>query len=442
MWRATPRPYARLRMASRESWGRNGLTAVGTFSGAGGSCLGLEAAGWRVPVAVEFIRAAAETYRVNFPDANLIERDIRRVTVGEIRDFLRHHRGSERVDLLEGSPPCASFSQQGARERGWHDVRAYSDGEQRTDDLFDEFVRLLRGLEPRAFIAENVPGMLMGRALEEYAHVVTLALQECGYRVAARVMNAANFGVPQDRRRLIFLGYRQDTGLHPRFPPPVTPEPHTLRQALASVQIDDPDHVGFLKASSMAGTAVGRTWEAYRGLRDKEDCARCGEPMRAHRSAGVQELRTIPKRKADEPRCARCGQLMSVHPGERAVCADGEFAVEVMPRTRARALFVCADGERAVEVKNYALMTVPELDAPCPTLTATGSAVTSASVVHPLECRKFTPAECKAICGFPEDFVLTGSREQRYERMGRAVPPPLYVVMGRAIAEALGHETV
>jgi DNA (cytosine-5)-methyltransferase 1 len=85
----------------------------------------------------------------------------------------------------------------------------------------------------------------------------------------------------------------------------------------------------------------------------------------------------------------------------------------------------------------YHLLSRPALDKPCPTLTATAAQVSAASVAHPTACRKFTPAECKAICGFPADFVLTGTRKQRVERMGRAVSPPLMRAVATELATAL-----
>lgn len=408
MWTPERAEYVRPSMAEVRAVERNGLTAVGSFSGCGGSSLGLKMAGWEVAAAIEFIPAAAETYRANFPETHLIERDIREVKVGELRDFLQRQRGIGygELDLFEGSPPCASFSPAGMRERGWGTEKKYSDSKQRTDDLFWEWKRLLEGLMPRAFVAENVPGMITGEAESEYAHRITRDLGTVGYRVAAAVLNSAAFGVPQERRRLIFLGYREDQGVHPAFPSPLGGEPHTTRQAIESVDPSEPDHADFLADSSMEGKAVGRTWEWKKGLRDKNDCARCGVSLREHRP-DTKEVGSVKKQKGQE--------------GAR----------------RVKAIYRCADGQEAIEVKDYFLLTLPELDKPCPTVTATGSQTGAASVVHPTENRKFTPAEAKAICGFPADFILTGTREQRYERMGRAVTPPLYAAVGRTIAEAL-----
>jgi DNA (cytosine-5)-methyltransferase 1 len=97
----------------------------------------------------------------------------------------------------------------------------------------------------------------------------------------------------------------------------------------------------------------------------------------------------------------------------------------------------CGDGERAVITKDYFSLVVPDADRPCPTITATGASAGAASVTHPWECRKLTPSEALSVSGFPRGFRLVGSREERYERVGRAVMPPLYEAVGQTIAEAL-----
>lgn len=408
LWDIQAPPLVRPTMEEIRARPSNGLTAVGSFSGCGGSSLGLRMAGWKVPYAIEFIPAAADTYEANSAGTFVDRRDIRKIPPGEILDHLGLLPGE--LDLFEGSPPCASFSAAGNRDKSWGEVKKYSDTKQRTDDLFWEWARILEGLKPRAFVAENVPGLISGNALEEYAHKITRMLGEMGYRVGARVLNSANYGVPQERKRLIFLGYRHDQGVHPEFPYPTSEEPHTTRQALESVDPADPDHAPFVEASSMEPYAVGRTWHALveRGARRE-----------AH-----GDRNAIPPL---EDRCARpeCGKPLEDHDVERR---DNKGRVVDAK---------CEDGEKAVLVKDYFMFQLPDLDKPCPTLTATGSSAGAASVVHPTECRKMTPAEAKAICGFPPDFILTGTREQRYERMGRAVTPPLYEAVGRKIAEAL-----
>src|SRR5262245_45825843 len=133
----------------------NGLRAVSIFSGCGGSCLGLRMAGFRVLWANEFAPSAAACYRVNFPTTYLDVRDVRHVTSDEILSVCDLAIGQ--LDLLDGSPPCQAFSSAGKRHHGWGKRRRYAHGVcQNDEELFGEYVRLLRGLMPRIFVAENV----------------------------------------------------------------------------------------------------------------------------------------------------------------------------------------------------------------------------------------------------------------------------------------------
>ena len=180
----------------------NGFNVVSTFSGAGGSCLGYRMAGFKVLWASEFIAEAQATYKANHPNSILDTRDIRTVKPEEILQRIGIVKGA--IDVLDGSPPCASFSTAGKREAGWGKVKAYSDKSQRTDDLFFEYARILRGLQPKVFIAENVSGLVKGTAKGYFLEILA-ELKACGYRVKAAVLNAAWLGVPQSRERLIFV---------------------------------------------------------------------------------------------------------------------------------------------------------------------------------------------------------------------------------------------
>lgn len=169
------------------------ITAIDLFSGAGGLSLGLEAAGIESVCAVEIMKDAAATYAAVFPHATVHNGDIAEV------DF-RAYRG---VDIVAGGPPCQPFSIGGLR-RGKEDQR----------DFLPEFVRAVLEVRPRVFIMENVPGLA---SFTPYLQSVFAPLFE-EYRVAEpQVVNAADYGVPQSRRRLVIVGSRD--GVEFKAPP-------------------------------------------------------------------------------------------------------------------------------------------------------------------------------------------------------------------------------
>lgn len=215
----------------------NGYNVVSTFSGGGGSCLGYEMAGYHVVWANEFIPEAQNTYRQNHKKTYLNTKDIRKVTAEDVFRETGLKKGE--IDLFDGSPPCCAFSTAGSREDGWGKVRKYSDNaEQRVDDLFFEYTRLIRDLQPKVFVAENVSGLVKGKA-KGYFKLILAEMKSCGYEVSARLLNAKWLGVPQSRERLIFVGVRKDLvekyDVHPVHPLPMT-EMITLGEALEGIK--------------------------------------------------------------------------------------------------------------------------------------------------------------------------------------------------------------
>jgi DNA (cytosine-5)-methyltransferase 1 len=223
----------------RKAKGSNGFTMVSTFSGCGGSCLGFEMAGYDLRWANEFIPEARETYRANHDGVILDGRDIREVKGSEILKAI----GLEvaELDLFEGSPPCASFSTAGSREKGWGKVKSYSDSEQRADDLFFEYSRLIKEIQPKTFIAENVSGLVRGTALGYFREILR-DLRSNGYTVEAKLLDASWLGVPQARKRIIFIGVRNDLvekyKVAPAFPSPFDYQ-YSLNEALENVSLLD-----------------------------------------------------------------------------------------------------------------------------------------------------------------------------------------------------------
>lgn len=184
----------------------NEFTVVSTFAGMGGSSQGYRQAGGKVLLSVEFDPNAVATYRANHPATIMHAGDIAKLSVAHALDLTGLQPGE--LDIFDGSPPCQGFSTAG--KRSLDDDR---------NQLFREYVRLLTGLQPRAFIMENVSGMVKGKMRLIFADVMQ-ALQGAGYRVACRLLDASYYGVPQRRHRLIFIGVRNDLGITPTHPAP------------------------------------------------------------------------------------------------------------------------------------------------------------------------------------------------------------------------------
>lgn len=186
-------------------------------------------AGFEVLWANEFIPAAQKTYLANHKDTALCSLDIRQVHETDILRATGLKVGE--LDVLEGSPPCSSFSTSGLREEKWGEQKKYSGTKcQVTDDLFFEYTRLLNGLQPKVFVAENVSGLVKGVA-KGYFKQISEALRACGYNVSAKLLDAKWLGVPQSRQRVIFVGTRKDLNVAPVHPAPL-PYFYTMRDAI------------------------------------------------------------------------------------------------------------------------------------------------------------------------------------------------------------------
>jgi DNA (cytosine-5)-methyltransferase 1 len=304
----------------------NGYSAISTFSGGGGSSTGYRMAGFRVLWASEFIDAARDTYRANKSEYTIVDgRDIREVSAADILAAIGMQPGE--LDLFDGSPPCASFSTAGKREKGWGKVKKYSDKAQRTDDLFFEYIRLLRGLQPKTFVAENVSGLVKGTAKGYFIEIMR-ELKASGYRVSCKVLDAQWLGVPQARQRTIFVGVREDLGIDPAHPKPL-PYRYSVRDALP--------------------------WIESGAERDN-----------------------------------------------RGAFGNGGDITDI----------------------------------PSPTVLA-DSVGTHWMRQSDNEKRKFSIAELRRICAFPDDYILTGTYAQQWERMGRAVPPVMMAHIAATVRDQI-----
>jgi len=182
----------------------NAPTVISLFAGCGGSSLGYSMVGFRELLAVEWDDNAVATFKMNFPEVLVYHGDIAKLSVDECLRLTNLKPGE--LDVLDGSPPCQGFSTAGKRNL-----------EDERNQLFREYVRLLRGLQPKIFVMENVSGLVKGKMKLIFAEIMR-ELKASGYLVKCQLMNAKYFQVPQSRQRIIFIGVREDLGIVPSHP--------------------------------------------------------------------------------------------------------------------------------------------------------------------------------------------------------------------------------
>ncbi len=194
------------------------MNIISLFSGAGGLDLGFEKAGFNIVMANEYDKTIWETYEKNH-NAPLIRGDIRNITEEDFPD---------EIDGIIGGPPCQSWSEAGSL-RGIDDPRG---------QLFYDYIRILNDKKPKFFLAENVSGMMANRHSEAVQSIVK-KFEECGYNVSIDLVNAADYGVPQDRKRVFYIGFRKDLKVDFKFPTPTTQNKEdkiTLRTAIRDLE--------------------------------------------------------------------------------------------------------------------------------------------------------------------------------------------------------------
>ena len=357
------------------------FTVISTFAGGGGSSTGYKLAGGKVLLVNEFVEAARQTYSDNYSDTQILPQDIKSLTGFDFLDAADII--PTELDILDGSPPCSAFSISGKRDKGWDQEKVYSDGKkvENIEDLFLEYVRIAREIQPKIIVAENVKGITAGEAKKKLNEFIN-AFQNIGYDVTYKVMNAAHYGVPQARERTMFVCVREDVceavGLNFMTLNNVFPEENkemvTLRHALEGIE------------------------------NDKEE----EQMLLDYVQSGFQK---------------KWIELLEFDPPKHLKPSDERF-IDINPK---RSMFN---------------MIRPCQDLPCPTLTQRGQQTVVSGVFHPMKNRKFTVPELKRIMSLPEDFVMKSDREtvakrfdQSAERIGRMVAPKMMAALANSLYE-------
>ena len=199
------------------------MNVISLFSGCGGLDLGFERAGFNIHVANEFDKTIWATFRANHPKTHLIESDVRQITKTDIVSFF-----DGEVDGIIGGPPCQSWSEAGAL-RGIDDDRG---------QLFFDYIRILEDFKPKFFLAENVSGMLANRHSKAVQNILKL-FDKAGYDVSLTLVDAKDYGVAEERKRVFYIGFRKDLDIDFVFPKGSTEDDNkkiTLRDIIWDLQ--------------------------------------------------------------------------------------------------------------------------------------------------------------------------------------------------------------
>jgi DNA (cytosine-5)-methyltransferase 1 len=336
------------------------MIGVDLFSGAGGMSLGAQWAGVQVKVAVEANRHAAATFASNHPEVVMIPRPIQKIRSIEIQ------RGRSEL-VVFGGPPCQGFSTSNQRTRS---------SENPLNWLFREYVRIIRHLRPEWIVFENVPGMVITEG-GRFLRAVLLAFQKLGYRTEHFVLNAAKFGVPQNRSRLFIVGSLGNVKLSV---PTGVDDVVTVRDAIA----DLPVLRNGASVSELPYRCPSRSSYA-RLLRGR--LRRCSNHLVSRNAEHiVRRYMHVPQggNWEDIPE----DQMDSY--SDRTRCHTGIYRRLVYD-------------EPAIVIGNFR----------------------KNMLIHPTQDRGLSVREAARLQSFPDDFVFTGSIGFQQQQVGNAVPPKL-----------------
>lgn len=325
-------------------------TVVSLFCGIGGSSLGYKMAGYRELMGVDWDRLALAVFQRNFPEVPAYRANLFTCTPKELM-AAAGIRAKGQLDVLDGSPPCQGFSQIRGSKR---------DGDKR-NTLVQRYAEMVLALRPKVAIMENVPGMATRRMLPLLDDLV-ITLQRGGYKVRWDVLSAADYGVPQDRRRVILIAHRADLGTEPAFPKP-RGERISVEKALAEVE----------DANGIPLDGLPIPGEARRLLK---------------------------------------------------LMRQGEVLEDVVNREYGYPYYGFNDRRLVAEKPAF-------------TLAATTRIGQGGYMIHPTEDRLLSVEELKVLCGFPREFQLAGTYEDRVKGLGNAVMPPMMAAVAGKVKEVL-----
>ena len=383
------------------------FNVVSFFAGGGGSSCGYKLAGGDILCVNEFQQVHADAYNANFPDTPVIIDDIRNVELQQIRQII----GDVEIDIVDGSPPCPPFSMAGSKREGWgKEKMAYGWIQKNIEDLTFEQVRLVKTLQPKVVICENVKGLTMDYA-REYLNMMLKEFENCGYIMTHKVLNAWEHGVPQKRERIFMVGVRNDVAdkidmnwmtVGNIYPEPDRGKKPTIRDAIEDLQKESDN--------------IKNAEELYESMKN---CSK---------GHWVYGFETHP----DFPGSGPCEGLKGVVNKEKVV-SIGDDIVGPWFAEQIKSGIIKSENEK----HSYYMSRIVPYDQAAHSLTEKGlnHKFMGGNHFHPEEYRIYTLREAQRIMTLPEDYKHTGSLEDSQARIGLMVAPLCLYYLVKSIDE-------
>lgn len=341
---------------------------IDLFSGVGGLSLGFEMAGFRAVLANEYDASIADSYVKNRPHTKMIIRDIKHLPIKDV--FSEYRRN---VDLIIGGPPCQGFSQKGQR-KSVRDDRNF---------LFRYYYEVVAFVQPKYFVMENVPNLLTTENGYFKKEIETL-FESIGYRITADVLNASDFGVPQNRKRAVIIGRLGDYALDM---PASHSEAVTIWDAISDL--------AYLESGEGAEIQnyLYEPQSNYQRLLRKGSCRLHNHVATKHSDLAIERLKMIPPNKGRE-----------VLPPEHLT--------------------------KSIYSGTWGRMLKDDISV---TITTRFDTPSSGRFTHPYLNRAITIREAARIQSFPDTFIFYGTKASQMKQVGNAVPP----LLAKAIAQVI-----
>ena len=384
------------------------LTHIDCFAGPGGICTGMHAAGFETKVAIEYIKSCVETYSANHPEVNVIHSDIRQVTAEQILPYIP----DDGVDIVTSGMPCETFSTAGNTSRSFYDDRQF---------LFREGIRIAKIANAKLILFENVPAITTKTVAKHSNELIVSVLKNelaaAGYgNYIEVVLSAAQFGVPQRRKRFFILASR-DPKWKLSAPVPTCDKEISVEEAFAGLPNVIPN-------SEKEETS-------YTG--SESDFSKLMKDNAFWKRDGV--VKDITYHKPMKHRACTLKRFALLKQGESLKDLFERYTGEERERLQAERILP----KKMFIKRNYRLVS----NEPSPTVTSH----CLDEFVHPKYDRALTVRECARLQSFPDSYDFCGgpylvphidrTTQDKYEQIGDAVPPLLAYAWGKKIAEIL-----